>query len=297
MAWRHIMITNNAKLSMKNSQLVIHQDETITIPLQDIASILIEAKGVSITAALLSRLAEDRIALFTCDQKLVPNGIWTSFHQHSRQLSVLNMQLSLSKPFKKRIWQQIVQKKILNQSACLEYLDREGAEELRHIAKTVESGDNSNREAYAAKQYFGYLFKQSFTRRSDDPINRLLNYGYAIMRGAVARSLTNYGFHPCLGVYHDNQLNSFNLADDFMEVLRPIVDFNVALRQDEEWSVSTRAELVNLLNMDVSIQGEKYAVTTAVENMVKSYVACCRQQDPAYFKLPDLLPLRVHQYE
>ncbi|WP_275670685.1 type II CRISPR-associated endonuclease Cas1 [Neobacillus notoginsengisoli] len=228
---------------------------------------------------------------------MLPNGILTSFHQHSRQLTVLSMQLSLSKPFKKRIWQQIIQQKILNQALCLQYLDKTGYEDLKFIAKAVESGDRSNREAYAAKIYFQKWMDKNFTRRSDDPVNRLLNYGYAILRGAMARAFTLYGFTPSLEVYHDNQLNSFNLADDFMEVFRPLVDYHVAQQNAEEWKPETRAALVNLLNMDIEIGGEKRSVTTAIEDMVKSYVTCCRQQDPVYLKLPVLLPTRVHAYE
>lgn len=297
MSWRHIMITQNANLSVKNNKLVIKQEETVTIPMQDIASILIEARGVSLNTFLLSQCAAYKIAVFTCDEKLLPNGILTSFQQHSRQLTVLSMQLLLSKPFKKRIWQQIVQQKIQNQALCLRYLEKKGSTDLEIIAKTVESGDKSNREAYAAKIYFQRWMDKSFTRRSDDPVNRLLNYGYAIMRGATARALTIYGFTPSLGVYHDNQLNSFNLADDFMEVLRPLVDYHVAQQDPEIWEPETRAALVNLLNMDIDIAGEKRSVTTAIEEVVKSFVTCCRQQDPVYLKLPVLLPTRVHAYE
>ncbi|MCH1627739.1 type II CRISPR-associated endonuclease Cas1 [Fredinandcohnia quinoae] len=297
MSWRHIMITQNAKLSVKHHKLVIQQEITSTIPLQDIASIIIEARGVTLTSQLLSQCAEKKIAIFTCDDKILPNGIFNCFHQHSRQLTVITTQFGLTKPFKKRIWQQIVRQKIENQALCLELLGREGANELRLIAKTVESGDTSNREAYAAKLYFQYLFENGFTRRSEDPINRLLNYGYAIMRGAVARCLTNYGFLPSLGIYHDNQLNAFNLADDFMEVLRPLVDLHVAQQESDIWDIETRAALVNLLNIDVSITKEYRSVTVAIEDMVKSFIASSRQNDTSYLKLPELLPMRAHQYE
>ena len=204
---------------------------------------------------------------------------------------------ALSKPFKKRIWQQLIRQKIENQSICLELLGKEGAREIMLISKTVESGDNTNREAYAAKLYFRFLFEKDFTRRSDDSVNRLLNYGYAIMRGAVARCLTNYGFMPSIGLFHDNQLNAFNLADDFMEVLRPLVDYHVAQQNPEIWGPGSRASLVNLLNMDVNVNGEKRSVTTAIEDTVKSFIASCRENDSSYLKLPELLPLRVHQYE
>ncbi|MDC3424714.1 CRISPR-associated endonuclease Cas1 [Aquibacillus sp. 3ASR75-11] len=101
MSWRHVMIANNARLSIKNSQLIIKQDEVFSIPLSDIASIMIEAPAVTITANVLSACAEHKVSLFTCDSKKLPNGIWTGYHQHSRQLMVLETQFALSKPFKK----------------------------------------------------------------------------------------------------------------------------------------------------------------------------------------------------
>ncbi|RKQ13217.1 type II CRISPR-associated endonuclease Cas1 [Oceanobacillus bengalensis] len=292
------MIRKNAQLSVKRSQLVIKQEDIFTVPLQDIASILIEAPGVTLTASLLSECADKKVSLFTCNAQKLPNGIWTGFQQHSRQLAVLETQLALSKPFKKRLWQRIIKQKIINQAKCLDMMGKDGGDELRRLAKEVESGDMSNREAVAAKLYFRSLFGVTFTRRSIDPINRLLNYGYAIIRGLVARSLTNYGLIPCLGLYHDNQLNAFNLADDFMEVLRPVVDYHVAEQEDiEKWDAETRAGLVNLVNATILISGENHSITAAVDEMVKSFVSSCRQQDYSYLKLPDLLPVRMHKYE
>lgn len=297
MSWRHVMITENARLSVKRKQLVIQKEEMYTIPLQDIASILIESDAVSLSSRLLSECAMQKVSIISCDEKKIPNGIWTGFHQHSRQLTVLQMQLNTSKPVKKRIWQSIIQQKIRNQARCLEFAGKEGYSELEVIAKTVESGDASNREAYAAKKYFEYLFDKGFTRRSDDPTNRLLNYGYAIMRGAVARSLVNYGFTPCIGIYHDNQLNAFNLADDLMEVYRPIIDLYVSGNMTEEWNIEVRSGLVNLLNSEVRITDERRSVTTSIDDMVKRLIATLRENDPKYLKWPELLPLKADQYE
>jgi CRISPR-associated protein Cas1 len=278
---------------------VIEQEEKVTLPLEDICSIVIEEQAVNITAVALSKLAEHNITLFTCDQKRMPNGVLQPFQKHSRQVSVLHMQYTYSKPFKKRIWQRIVIQKLINQGKCLEYLNKEGADELYRISKTVDSGDSTNREAYGAKKYFQCLFGSEFTRRSDSVINAALNYGYAIMRGIVARSLVGYGFLPCLGIYHDNELNKFNLADDFMEILRPLVDLYVAkhVQPDDEFSPSIRADLYNLVNMDILLNGEKLTVTNAVEEMVKSFVSASRNQDPSLLKLSELLPLQLHAYE
>lgn len=297
MSWRHVFIVNPCKLSVRHHQLVIKQEEEVSIPLQDIASIVVEAKGVTITTQLLSQLADYRVSLISCDDHFLPNGIWMSFLQHSRQLAVLKSQLSLKKPFQKRIWQQIVKQKIINQSLCLEYTNKEGTKELMAISKTVESNDATNREAYAAKIYFQKLFEKGFSRQSDDPINIQLNYGYAIMRSAVARALVSYGFNTSIGLYHNNQLNSFNLADDFMEVLRPLVDLHVVSEMKEKWDVVTRTKLLNLLNVEMEIGQERRSVTSVIEEMVKSFSTCIRNNNPLLLKLPKLLPMQVHQYE
>ncbi|MDC3424715.1 type II CRISPR-associated endonuclease Cas1 [Aquibacillus sp. 3ASR75-11] len=177
-------------------------------------------------------------------------------------------------------------------------LGKDGGDKLRNIAKMVESGDASNRESVAAKLYFSRLFDSTFTRRSTDPTNRLLNYGYAVIRGLVARSLANYGLTTCLGLHHDNQLNAFNLADDFMEVLRPVVDCHVARQEDiDRWDSKIRADLVSLANISIIISGETYSVTAAIDEMVKSFVSCCRNQDYSLLKLMELIPMGVHQYE
>lgn len=299
MGWRHLLIKKPSKLSIRNNQLVIEQEEKVDVPLEDICSIVIEEPAVTITSAALSRMAEYNIAVFTCDKKRLPNGVLNSFQKHSRQLSVLHMQYAFSKPFKKRIWQQIVIQKLINQGKCLEILKKDGAGELYRISKTVDSGDTNNREAFGAKKYFQYLFGNQFTRRSDNTINIALNYGYAIMRGVVARSLVNYGFFPCLGIYHDNDLNSFNLADDFMEVLRPLVDLYVAenISHDDEFSSTIRADLYNLVNVDILIKDERLTVSNAVDEMIKTFVTASRNQNPSFLKLPELLPVKLHEYE
>ncbi|WP_052144921.1 type II CRISPR-associated endonuclease Cas1 [Halalkalibacter okhensis] len=289
------MITKPGKLSIRHNQLVVKQEVEVTIPLQDISTMTIESQAIVLTQNVLSACAEYRIAVIICNDKQLPNGIFTSYHQHSRQLTVLETQLNLSKPLKKRIWQKIVKQKIENQARCLEFLKVEGEAKLRGLARQVDSGDTTNREGYAAKLYFPLIFGSDFTRRSNHPINRILNYGYAIMRGNVVRALVSYGFTPCLGIHHDSQTNSFNLADDFMEVLRPLVDLHAANLDPEVWNVNTRASLVNLANMELKMDQATYSASAAVDEMIKSFVAVCRQNDLSYLKLPQILPLTLHE--
>lgn len=300
MGWRSVIVENPAKLSLNNNQLLIQQDEHYSIPLEDIETIILENRQINITASLLSKLAENEIALFTCDDKHMPNGLFLPFEGHCKQTQVVRTQLNLTEPFKKRCWQKIISQKILNQARCLELSGRPNVNELIRISRTVESGDKSNREAYAAKIYFKSLFGDGFSRSLENSINAGLNYGYAIFRGALARAVVAFGFIPALGLKHSNQLNGFNLADDLIEAFRPLVDLWVAEKIDgeEEFSKKNRLELVELLHFDCLIDNEKQSVLRAIQVMVASFSTACRLGDYKCLKLPEILPFsKVHHYE
>ena len=134
-------------------------------------------------------------------------------------------QAAVSKPICKRLWQQIVKAKLRFQGQLLTELHGDDFG-LADLARTVRSGDPTNIEAQAARIYWTALFNDmNFLRRRDLPDqNRLLNYGYAVLRALVARAVCATGLHPCLGIPHHNRYNAFCLADDLMEPFRPIVD-------------------------------------------------------------------------
>lgn len=300
MTYRHIVIRKGAKLSTRNEQLVINQDEKVSIPLEDIATVTIEDPAITITHGLLSKCTEYHVEVIVCDRKRMPSGILQPFHRHSRQQEVLEMQLGLYKPFKKRIWQKIVVRKIENQARCLELLHLgEQAEKLYSISRSVESGDRTNREAYAAKLYFEQLFGLGFTRRAESVYNISLNYGYSIMRSLIARSLVRYGFTPSIGIFHDSKTNAFNLADDFIEVLRPFVDVVVRYNvdQDTDWGPDVRRHLFGLLELEAGWKNERLSITHGVDFMIRSFVSSCRQNDVNELILPELINLSTHKYE
>lgn len=300
MAYRHIVIRNPARLSTKNEQLIITQEQAIQIPLEDISTLTIEEPAVTLTAVLLSKCTEYHIGVIICDQKRMPSGLLQPFHRHSRQKAGLDLQLSLPKPFKKRVWQQIVIRKLENQARCLELLHKaDEAQQIYAISRSVESGDRTNREAYGARLYFMKLFGETFNRRHENIQNIALNYGYSIVRSLVSRSLVRYGFTPSLGIFHDSQTNAFNLADDFVEVLRPFVDVTVALyvKEASEWSKEIREKLFALLNYEAVWKNEKQSLTNGVDRMIQSYITACRNTDPSYLVLPELVSLNQHEYE
>ncbi|MGB4660961.1 MAG: type II CRISPR-associated endonuclease Cas1, partial [Mobilitalea sp.] len=136
----------------------------------------------------------------------------------------IKQQLDLSKPQKKRLWQQIVKMKIHNQGLCYEMVGGDSSY-LYSLEKKVNSGDSTNLEATAATYYFKALYGYRFKRGDENLINSCLNYGYTIIRGIIARCIVCHGLEPSFGLFHKNELNSFNLVDDFIEPLRPFVDY------------------------------------------------------------------------
>ena len=302
LGWHNLLITQTARLSVKHSQLHCEQDgEALTIPLEDIASITLECLKTTLTGSLLSQLAANNIPMLTCDKNHHPNGLLLSMFQHSRQLSVLKLQVDISKPFKKRLWKKVVCQKIINQAHVLKWQQLAGANRLQRLAKLVNSGDANNCEATAARCYFSSLFTD-FKRHDDGYINAALNYGYSVVRAAIARELSTFGLHPALGIHHASELNSFNLADDLIEPFRAILDSwaiaimdlrsvnsSEAFDGDEllKLSKDDRASLTQVLQLQVSIQDENHTLQSAVRLCVKSLVSALKNREIRLLKLPE----------
>ena len=300
MSWRSVVITQPTKLSVKNRQLKITQDEEWSIPMEDISAIVLETPQISISSKVISLMADNKIVMYSCDDKHLPNGIFIPFASHSRQLKTLKNQMSCTESFNKRCWQKIIIRKILNQAEVLKLCEKPlMGEYLSNLSQKVNSGDTENREAIAAKGYFPTLFGKKFNREFDNIYNVALNYGYSIIRGAIARTIVSYGYLPSLGIHHKNELNSYNLADDFIEPFRPIVDLWVKtnINNQTEFDKFVRAELVNLLNVDVRIQGKIQSVNNAINVMIVSYTTAINQNDYKKLELPEILPIKIHSYE
>lgn len=299
MEFRSIFIANPAHLFARQNQLVIRQEQEVSVPMEDISGLLIESRAVTITAAALQLLAFHGVTVYFCDETHLPAAITLPIDRGCRQLKLLNGQISMSQPLKKRIWQSVVQAKILNQAICLELLNRQNAADIRQLSTQVRSGDPDNCEATAAAQYFPSLFGSGFTRSKDCIINAALNYGYAILRGAVARNLVMHGLEPCLGIFHHNELNSFNLADDLMEPYRPLVDLYVASMVPLDCpslSPQIKQQLFNLSNYLIEQDGKKFRAISAVGRMTDSFARIVQKTDTV-LEVPHLLPLQVYKYE
>lgn len=299
MAFRNIIIENPARISVRQEQLLIKTDTEHSVAIEDISALLLESQQSTVTTAALSRLGQCGCAVFVCDEKHMPCAVLEPFGQNSRGYGMLKLQLGLGAVLKKQLWQQIVSAKISNQAKCLELCGKVAAAQgLASMAVRVSSGDSGNMEAAAAQRYFPALFGDGFTREEDCGINAALNYGYAILRGTIARNLSVYGFLPALGLHHRSELNNFNLADDLMEPFRPLVDLLVATLPDWDKGLTPGKKrlIFNCLNLDMSVSGKAYTAAYGSELLVQSLAKSLKQDMPA-LNLPVLLPLNQHRYE
>ncbi len=291
MAWRVVQISRPCLLKIKNRQLVyVPQDkgEEITLPLEDIAVLILEHRQINFSHVLLAELAEYGICLFSCDAKHIPNGAFMPFHTHSRYAAVAAVQLQTAVPLRKRLWQEVVRAKIENQALCLQALGIGNAQKLFALVKNVQSGDAANCEAGAARLYFADLFEHFTRQQEDDFRNEYLNYAYALLRGCVARALVGAGLLPFLGIHHANKLNAYNLADDMIEPFRPFADYLVKRLEEKSTSLTPKIkqELLAVFTLQCEIKEEVRGILAAADTMASSLVQAMEQRNPKLLMLP-----------
>ncbi|MGA7675855.1 MAG: type II CRISPR-associated endonuclease Cas1 [Rhizomicrobium sp.] len=279
MAWRGLHVSKPSRLSLGDNQIVIAQDEgEVRLALEDVAWIVLDTPQATLTSSLLSACMAAGIVIIATDEKHTPSGIALPFHRHFRQGEIAQVQIAMGVPLKKRLWQSIVRMKIQNQAAALDALEQPGGSTLREMARLVGSGDPDNVEARAARDYWSKLWTQ-FRREDDgDRRNKLLNYGYAVVRSGVARALVASGLLPAFGLMHASATNAFNLADDVVEPFRPFVDI-LAWRTAEEGKPSRneltledRRTMAGILLQEATAGGEKLTLLVAADKAAESLV-------------------------
>jgi CRISPR-associated protein Cas1 len=225
-----------ASLSVRLDQLVIAREEQpeVTVPLADIACLVVAHPRVLFTHAVLSGLAARGAAFVVCNERFLPIGMLLPLDAHTTQAEQFAMQAAAPLPVRNRLWRQIVQAKVRAQGRLLARL-RGDDQGLFSLADEVTLGDRTNIEAQASRRYWAALFPDTGFRRlvEADDENRFLNYGYAILRAIVARALCAAGLHPSFGLHHHHRNDAYCLADDVMEPFRPIVDAAVVRICDE----------------------------------------------------------------
>jgi len=227
---RIIDISEKAYVYMKHKQLLIERDKELvgSIPIEDLGAVILQHHAIVITQAVIIACQKNNVILIFCDRQHLPYSVILPISDaNSLHTRILQQQIKIAEPTRKRLWKQIVQFKISEQALTLKLLNKNSLP-LERLARQVKGGDKENHEAQAAQKYWKLLMGNDFRRRVDSGgVNALLNYGYSIVRAMIARAIVGSGLHPALGLHHHNQYNGLCLADDLMEPFRPWVDYCV----------------------------------------------------------------------
>ena len=195
-----------------------------TVPVEDIGVVVLEDRQTSVTLPLLNALSDNNAAVIFCGDDRMPNAMLMNLDSNRTQG---------------------------------EKLGKDG-ERLKPYYRNVRSGDADNREGTAARIYWAELFGRDFVRmREGDVPNNLLNYGYTVLRAAVARSLMGSGLFPAFGIFHRNRYNAFPLADDVMEPYRPFVDelvYGLRMQGESQLTQEVKGTLLRILFADTRFE-------------------------------------------
>lgn len=282
---RTLYFGNPAYLHKKDLQLKVTdtatQAEKGSIPLEDIAVVVLDHPQLTITHALLSDLIDRNIALVSCDSSHLPSGLMLPLDGHHIQTERFRTQIAASEPLLKNLWAQTIKAKVENQADMLLRASIE-SKQLRALVPQIKSGDPDNIEGRAAAVYWKLVYgADGFTRdRYGIMPNAHLNYCYAILRAMVARALVSSGMLPTMGIHHRNKYNAYCLADDVMEPYRPFCDELVyqlyvsGAIDSEEINREHKAQLLSIATCDVMIDGKRSPLMVALSRTTSSLFEC-----------------------
>ena len=264
------ILKHNSRLSVDRGCLVCeHEDEKRRLPLADILAVIVASRGVSFSAETLSALIVNGAIILHCDHNYRPIGK-TAGLSNIVHVGTFESQLAMNKTMADNIWEKIIIKKIENQAYLLDYLKTE------HKLWEYLSANNID-EGNAARHYWSFYFKQ-FGRKNPktrerkgagDPVNSMLNYGYAVLGAILHRSLLAHGLNTSIGIHHKTHFKSDPLLYDALEPLRPVCDFlllkyrqNNPSAKIEDW---VKEAAKNILFCKIQTDDKKLKLVNAVD--------------------------------
>jgi len=322
------LLSHSLKVRIKLDQLHITDMESGTdksVPLQDVAAIVCAARDTEFSASSLRRMAELNVLLLVCNEKYEPCAVTLPYYRPT-STELLRRQIEWTPEWKTAMWRQIITAKVRNQAANLAHLKRAHSV-LTEIAKRCENPVSvaaprqsaaemevrpslatltaSKRAAFlcesrAARHYWKHLLPRLSEQQQTDEksrvpgtregVNGMLDYGYAIIRTAVLRSLAAHGFIAAIGIAHTPKAGSFALADDVMEPLRPWIDRELrqfvqdGKRPMPEWM----RQAVSVLQLEVVMGRSKVRLLNAIDVYVQSFADAAMRRMPTPLKIPML---------
>jgi len=281
---RTLYISSPCHLSVKNRQLVISPGdknrEERSVPVEDIGFVILENHSITLTIKLVELLNENNAAVIFCNSQHMPCSMLQNFSGHTTHAENLKAQIETTVPLKKRLWAITVKAKIRNQAGLLQKAGKTEYIQLQKMADSVKSGDIDNREGTAARIYWRALLGDEFKReRFGEYPNNIANYGYAVLRAAIARALAGTGLYPAIGIHHHNRYNAFALADDVIEPYRPFVDEIVYKHYNHsnektELTVEEKKAILTVLTCDVCFGKKRCPLMLGISKTTASLAKC-----------------------
>ncbi len=283
MSFRTVIVEKANKISYKNRFLVV-KDETDEkyVHLSEIDTLIIDSLSISISGYLLQELSKNKINVIFCDEKHNPYGELESFYNCHNSSKHIICQTKWTKKEKDILWKKIIRNKILNQMLLLKKIKSSNYDLLLSYINEISDGDKTNREAHASKVYFNSLFGKNFIRNSDDNINTMLNYGYAVLLSNVNKEVIKNGFITQVGINHKNEYNQFNLSCDLMEPFRVVIDNFVYYNKEKEFNSEMKKNIINIFNKKYRFCKKQYTLKDIINLYIKQTL--CSVNDGSEYK-------------
>lgn len=254
MSFRTILIEKAEKINLDLNNIVVkHNEDKYWVNLDEVGTIVISDARCLVSLKLLTELCEKGINVLFTNASHMPVGALNTLYNHTRAVKKIIQQIDWSNDAKVLLWTEIVKNKINNQIVALNTIGKtEEMDILNKLLSEVEPGDVTNREGTVSRVYYKEIFGEDFKRFDATIINFCINYVYQIIRSKISQEIVSLGFIPAIGVFHRSEYNSYNLADDFIEPFRPIVDlyvYRLLINREEEFlTPELKENLSNILN-------------------------------------------------
>ena len=269
--WRIIVVTGRGKLDLRYNSISIRRDNrTDFIYIGEVNTLILETTTISITAALMCELINQKVKVIFCDEKSNPHFELLPFYGSHDCSAKIKEQIAWTDFLKESLWTIIVTEKIENQMKLLKKLNKEEYRILQEYASQIEHNDNTNREGHSAKIYFSALFGNNFSRNKENSLNAFLNYGYQLLLSTFNKEIVANGYLTQIGIFHKNMFNYYNLSSDLMEPFRVIVDELAYKENPQKFEKDEKRKLQNILNFKYRINENNHYLSEVIKIYTKS---------------------------
>ena len=293
MGYKTIYIRDSEKLKLYLDNLVVETEKgELRFLLSDLKCLILDNYKTTLSTQLINKLADNNIALIICDLSHLPHVQLLPLNGHYAASSVIKKQIDWDAHIKAQIHAEIIRGKIQSQIEILRKNNKSQSviAKMEEFRSQVDLSDSGNREGLSAKIYFREMFGSAFIRFDDDIINAGLNYGYAIMRSMISSIVVSKGLLLNLGIFHRGPTNHYNLADDIIEVYRPIVDDYVLnhLINENILTREHRENLIKLIDLKISFDGNMQTIPNSIEMYTESIMKCFENHSVDNLIVPSL---------